>query len=374
MKIRHLVASIETRHGGPSVSVPGLTAAQAGLGHDARCLVTGPVPEDLPKGQRRFISSFERGWPDSFGRSGSLGSHVRGESVDIWHHHGLWLRTLHYAHQKSREDGVPLVVSPRGMMAPWAWNHHRWQKALAAAFIHPRALAAVHGWHATSEAEVAEIRAQGFHQPVCVAPNGVSAPSPVESDSARTYWQRMCPETTSRPVALFYSRFHPKKRVIELIDLWIERAPRDWLLLVVGIPGGYGVEELRRRAASADERIRVFDGTATPPPYSVASVLLLPSHNENFGLVVAEALANGLPAVVTDTTPWQILETRGIGWCVPWNDFPEAMNDALAAGPGELRKRGAAAAEWVLATYSWETFASTLVEFYASLTQRIVRP
>ena len=61
-------------------------------------------------------------------------------------------------------------------MASWAWDHHRWREALAGRLVHPGALASCRGWHATSEAEAGDIRARGFRQPICVAPNGVSAP------------------------------------------------------------------------------------------------------------------------------------------------------------------------------------------------------
>jgi glycosyltransferase involved in cell wall biosynthesis len=255
------------------------------------------------------------------------------------------------------------------MMAPWAWHHHRRRKYLADRFIHPGALAAAHGWHATSQAEAADIRARGFKQPVCVAPNGVMAPTSGELESATAHWLRACPEAFQQPTALFYSRLHPKKRVLELIDLWLEHAPDDWLLLVVGIPEAYSVAQLTEYVHRnlGGNRVRVFDGTSTPPPYVAASVFLLPSHSENFGLVVAEALAHGLPAVVTDTTPWMSLHEAGFGWCVPWEKFAEVSCAALASGPAALRQRGIGARAWVLAEYSWERSAGLLADFYWQL-------
>jgi glycosyltransferase involved in cell wall biosynthesis len=255
------------------------------------------------------------------------------------------------------------------MMAPWAWNHHRWRKALAHRLVHPGALTDASGWHATSPAEAEDIRKLGFKQPVCVAPNGVSIPSASEIERAESHWRQACPDAFRQPTALFYSRLHPKKRVLELIDLWLERAPADWLLLIVGIPETYGVEQLTEyvHRSLGSHRIRVFDGTATPPPYVAASVFFLPSHSENFGLVIAEALAHGLPAVVTDSTPWEALGPAGLGWCVPWELFPDALRTALAEGPDALRERGARARAWVQAEYSWDKTARTLAEFYRQL-------
>lgn len=372
MRIAQIVPSLEPRHGGPSVSVPALAASLARIGHDVSLLATGPDTGQTPGAERLAVRVFPRDWPQSICPSAGLRKYLHKLTADILHSHGLWLRPLHYAHQRSRRNRMRHVISPRGMMASWAWNHHRARKVLADRFIHPGALVAAHGWHATSRAEAEDIRARGFKQPVCVAPNGVLEPSPASLERAGAYWRQSCPEAFQQPAALFYSRLHPKKRVLELIDLWLEHAPRDWLLLVVGIPETYTVAQLTDyvHRGFGGQRVRVFDGTDAPPPYVAASLFLLPSHSENFGLVVAEALAHGLPALVTDTTPWQPLNHAGLGWCVPWDQFGEVLCAALSEDPASLRRRGTGARTWVLAEYSWEKSARLLADFYAQLQDR----
>jgi glycosyltransferase involved in cell wall biosynthesis len=370
MRIAQIVPSLESRHGGPSVSVPGLAAGLARNGEDVGLLTTGPTISAARQLEPRLTAQvFLRGRPERICPSAGLAAHLRKLETDILHSHGLWLRPLHYAHQRARTSDARLVISPRGMMAPWAWEHHRWQKALAGRLIHPGAFHAARGWHATSQAEADDIRALGFRQPVCVAPNGVAEPTSEERARATEYWQAACPEAFHRPTALFYSRLHPKKRVLQLIDLWLAQAPADWLLLLVGIPEAYTVEQLRDyvHRGSGSGRVQVEDGTDAPAPYVAASLLLLPSHSENFGLVVAESLAHGLPVVVTDTTPWQAVQAAGRGWCVPWEQFPAAMSEALAEGPDGLHRRGARARPWVLAEYSWEKSARQLADFYLQL-------
>ena len=312
---------------------------------------------------------FPRGWPEIICPSPGLRAYLPKLAVEVIHSHGLWLRPLHYAHRHSRQRGIPHVISPRGMMTRWAWHHHRWQKTLAECLIHPGALKEAQGWHATSEAEADDIRRLGFQQPICVAPNGVDAPTAAELENATAYWREACPQAFQQPTALFYSRLHQKKRVLELIDLWLEHAPREWLLLVVGVPQTYTIGELASyvHRESAYDRVKVFDGTATPPPYVAASLFLLPSHSENFGLVIAEALAHGLPALVTDTTPWQSLHTKGYGWCIPWERFTETMGAALSEGPDRLRQRGLGARAWAMEAFSWTQCARQLAAFYAQL-------
>jgi glycosyltransferase involved in cell wall biosynthesis len=369
MRIRQIVPSLERQHGGPSRSVQALARAQSELGKSVELLTTAPdaPPEgrDSADGALR-IRILRRDAPNRICPSSGLKKALLSGACDVVHHHALWLRTLDYAHRAALAHRAPLIVSPRGMMAPWAWNHHRWRKTAAAFFLHPRAFRAVSGWHATSEQEAKDIAALGFHQPIAVAPNGVDAPREEGLEAARRYWVERLPLTAAKRIALFYSRFHRKKRLIELLDLWAASPAPDWHLLVVGIPGEYSVAdiagEIAKRGISG--RASVHDGTDAPPPYAAASLFLLPSHDENFGLVIAEAMAAAVPVAVTDTTPWQDVQTRDLGWCVSWSDYPTALRHAMGCPDEELRRRGEGSRRWVLDSYSWEKSAERLVRFY----------
>ena len=369
MKLCQIVPSLEEQHGGPSKSIYALSRALARAGHEVDLFATEPGRTDDRTEGRLRVRVFARDWPQRFCLSAGLRAALQTADPAVIHHHSLWLRTVHYAHRQAAAAKKIFVLSPRGMMSRWAWRHHGWRKKFARSFVHPGALEAVDGWHTTSEEEAAEIRALGFAQPVCVAPNGVDAPADAEVIAAAAHWNTACPDVARRPVALFYSRFHEKKRILELIDLWLERAPRDWLLLLVGIPQEYAPGQLEAYVLrmSGAGRVRAFTGLGRPPPYAVASLFLLPSHNENFGLVVAEALAHGVPALVTDTTPWRELNTDGRGWCVSWQDYGDALVAATAEGPLRLRERGRRARDWVLREFSWDKSARELAAFYQRL-------
>jgi glycosyltransferase involved in cell wall biosynthesis len=368
MKLSVIVPSLAPEHGGPSRSAKAVAAATARIGHEVELLALGK-PGERRDGSGLTVRTFEAGWPARLSRSSGLKDHCRTLAPDVVHHHSLWLRTLAYAHDVARRTGAPLVISPKGMMTSWAWNHHRLRKQIADLVIHPGALRRVAGWHATSKSEAEGISALGYRQPVCVAPNGIVAPAPEESARATLFWRERVPETAERKVALFYSRFHAKKRLLELIDLWAKVRPKDWVLLVVGIPEQHTVEQVSQYAhrVGVADLVRVFSGLHVPPPYAVADLFLLPSHSENFGMSIAEALAQGVPALVTDTTPWQDLNDVGGGGCVPWEWYTDALRAATAESRETLRAQGARARSWVLARYSWETTARTLADFYKSL-------
>lgn len=373
MKICQIVPSLELRHGGPSVSVAALSTAMSDSGHAVELLTTHPHTSGPQQQGTLPIHCYKREFPRSICRSSGLNRHLQHCDATIFHHHSLWLRTLHYAGQAVRTDhDRRLVISPRGMMSPWAWGHHRWRKQFADTWIHPGAFDLTAGWHATSEIEADDIRRLGFKQPICVSPNGVTLPQAEDLAAAARHWHEACPETSSRPTALFYSRFHRKKRVMELVDIWLRIAPREWLLLLVGIPEEYSVIQISSHVQrqSGTDRIRVFSGADAPPPYAVAKVFLLPSHSENFGLVIAEAMAAGVPVLVTDTTPWLALNSQDRGWCVPWETYGTTLQRVLSTSQADLAAKGSRAQGWVIKEFSWSRSADRLVEFYRTLPGR----
>ncbi len=371
MRVSLIVPSLETRHGGPSQSVRALANHLALNGDEVELLATQePGDTAAPTAaDRAAIRLFPRIAPCSISRSPQLRDHLFRSAFDCVHHHSLWLRPLAYAATAARRQNRPLVISPRGMMTEWAWNHRRWRKRMAEWLVHPGAFAQAAGWHATSPEEADDIRRLGFKQPVCVAPNGVNLPAAADLAAARAVWQALCPATGTRPVALFYSRLHRKKRVRELIDLWLSAPRGDWLLLVVGIAEDYTAAGLAAEIAArgATDRVAVFDGADRPAPYAVASLFVLPSHSENFGLVIAEALAAGVPALVTDTTPWSGLAKADAGRCVPWESYGVAVATALATDRATLAMMGQRGREWMAHDYSWASTAHLLHNFYRQL-------
>lgn len=368
MKIAHVIASLDARRGGPSRSSLGLARALAQQGHDVGLLTAGAERKSDPAANLK-IETFPRGFPAKFSPSAGLKDHLRSSDYEVIHHHGLWLRPLHYSHREAASRSVPLVISPRGMMTSWAWNHHRMRKRFTQHLVHPGALENASGWHATSDLEAEDIRRLGFKQPICVTPNGVNLPSEQQLQIAREFWLDRVPELKNHRVGLFYSRLHSKKRVIELIDLWRKTAPPDWILLIVGIPDQFTVKQLESHVLRevGRSKIYVYDGTYQPPPYSVSNLFLLPSHSENFGLSVAEALAAGVPVLTTTATPWAEINERDAGWCVDYGDYDQTMATALNESSSLLSRRGALGRKWVQDAFTWNVVAERMHDFYQEL-------
>jgi len=358
---------IQARHSGfkaerlaAAMQAQGLQCSLASLLEDR-----GEWQGDPVKGQ----SFYETSWPHELGISPGLRRMLRSTQTGLIHHHGVCVRTLHYAHESCSRQGIPLVVSPAGQLSRRRWAKESMRMRLSQLLMHPGAYRACRGWHVERQEEKEELASLGFRQPVCVAAPGLDAPSPAEIEASKSYWNALCPELAQHKVALFYSRFHSNRRILELIDTWLAQAPKDWVLLMVGFPHEYGAAQISDYVmrCSGTGRVLVFDARNTPPPYPLASLFLLPAQASSSQRAVSEALVYGLPLLVTDEASWAHLNETDFAWCGPWEQFAGVLKESLSLGRDALSERGLQAAAWGATHCSWNKTAAILADFYKSL-------
>ena len=169
MQVLHVIAGIRPSSGGPTRSVKGLCRALSKAGVDVTLLVLhGDDEFDNPCG----VKVLYNGMP-------SL------KNYDIVHLHGLWDPALHAVVKACRKESVKYIISPRGMLDPWALSVKKWKKSFALWLYQRRDLRLAAAFHATAEAESRNIRAQGFKQPIIVAPNAVDLPEVIPERMVR---------------------------------------------------------------------------------------------------------------------------------------------------------------------------------------------
>jgi glycosyltransferase involved in cell wall biosynthesis len=270
----------------------------------------------------------------------------------------------------ARGHGCRLVVSPRGTFTPYAFSIGSRLKPLFWQFIQAPALRSTACFHATSFSEFKDIRRLGFRQPVAIIPNGIDLP-PLANRKRQ-----------EQRTLLFLGRIHPNKGLDLLIPAW--RAVQDrfpeWRLRVVGPDeGGYLAEVLSLAKEVGAKRVK-FDGALFGAEkwraYSDADVYILPSYSENFGMTVAEALASGTPAAVSNCAPWEGLNENNAGWSFEQGLDPlvEVLECALACDPETLRDMGLAGRDWMARSYSWNSVAEAMANTYAWVAGRGERP
>jgi len=369
-RLAHVIPNLLLSSGGPARNVPRLCEALVDAGFAVELHAVGAAADAAPVASKVELRLAPASAPRRLGRSPALARAVSGSKAELIHAHALWMLPLGYAARAARRRNLPLVISPRGMLADWAIRRSPLKKLMAGLFLHPGALHGAAGWHATSTQEADEIRRRGFRQPICVAPNGVE-PISVSEHAVRAAYAPHAPEIAGRRVLLFFSRFHSKKRVIELIADFAGLAPRhpEWRLLLAGIPEEYDVARLRAEAqlAGVADRVAVVDARALPPPYALADLFVLPTHNENFGRVVPEALICGVPVLTTTGTPWSELEQERAGRWVPIDGLASALDGLMSLEAGTRREMGACGQRFVRDRYGWPQVIRPLVEFYRQL-------
>jgi glycosyltransferase involved in cell wall biosynthesis len=358
MKVLLSVRGLRRREGGPTYTVPGLASALSRRGHDVRILVDAfDIPEcaEYSIVKRRDLTV-------------PLSKFVR--EFDIVHDNGTWLPFNHAVANACRKAGVPRVVSPRGSLQPWVMKQHRLKKLLGWFFYQETDLKNAQALITTAEIEAEQMRLLGYEGPIRVVPNGVDEPS---------CYSRKVTDPAAKKIALFLARIHPKKGLGDLIEAWTALKPTDWILYVAG-PDDEGIaRQLSRRVASVEDMrdaIRFLGpvyGEEREALYREASLYVLPTYSENFGVSVAEAMMMGTPVLTTTETPWDLLRTEGLGWiCEPGaKSLREALKQPLSLDAKTLAAIGEKGREHIHGRYSWNAIAFIIEQVYLEVSNNL---
>jgi glycosyltransferase involved in cell wall biosynthesis len=236
-----------------------------------------------------------------------------------------------------------------------------------------------------------------YRKPVVVAPNGVDLPD-LARRPGREALEEKFPELKGRRWIVFMSRLHPKKGIDLLLRAWARQKEvasdlwrvssgqtetpatetlshrRSVLVLAGSDLIGYrkDVEKMVRELGLEESVVITGEvqGEMKDCLLANADVFVLPSYSENFGIVVAEAMAWGRPVIASTGTPWQEVADVGAGWWVaPEEDvLAVALREALGMGPEELDVMGARGRALVERSYGWAAPARKLIEAYSGLT------
>ena len=177
--------------------------------------------------------------------------------------------------------------------------------------------------------------------------------------------------------ALFLGRIHQKKGLLMLVEAWARVRPQGWRLVVAGPDEAAHKIKVEKAVEEAGLSHVVsftgpIQGRAKESLMFDASLLVLPTHSENFGMVVAEALAHGLPVLTTTGAPWSGLPKVGCGWWVDVSvdGIAEGLRQATRLEAKSLREMGLRGRKWVETEFSWSSVANQFIASYESLLKR----
>jgi len=385
MKILTFLTNIDQTKGGPSRSVPMFVRGLALEGIDVTLMVI--KSDDMNLHALDGTSAKVHFLSPNYKKS-ELEALIKREKFDLIHGQCIWEPLFHQMRVLADKYKIPFILTPRGTLEPWSLQQSKWKKKIARWLYQDYDLKRCACIYTTAEMEAQHIRELGFVNPICIIPNGIETDGyPCRTDMSLVKKQ-----------ILFLSRVHPKKGIEVLIDAFanIYQDFTDWKVVIVG-----NGEDSYRQALSSkisklglDKSVEILSpvfGEAKVKLYQESSVFCLPSYSENFGMVIAEAMSCGVPAITTNGTPWQLLngdvttmganldvlgENKRTGWCIDLSvdGLAKTLIEVMRMSPDELYGMGQRGSVLVNENFNYRKVAKKNKDLYEWIINKGVKP
>ena len=317
MKILHIVPGLHNSSG-PTHIVNSLASHMALANEEVSLFHVRRRKESevFPDHPSVHIATFEPSWPFIFEFSNSFKQALRRQvnNFDIVHIHSIWNYPTDSAMRICKDSNVPYVVSPQGSLSSWAMRHKRLRKKLAY-FGERNLFNAAAAIHAVSPQEAREAKINRITASCSVIPNGVE-PDIFENIAPDHELRRKLDLEPDTRLLLFLARLHPKKGLDILADAFARFSQNNnkWILIIAGSDAGDGYQQQVQklfRNAGVENRCRFIGevcGTKKLELLLSVDAYVLPSYTEGLPISVLEAMAAGLPVIITSEC--NILEVK----------------------------------------------------------------
>lgn len=348
--------------GGPSVSVTALTRNIARKGHNIQ-LYAHENPEAIKEYRDLDIRTFPIvGLP--FNKQLAFSSKLRREltrecqDADIIQTNSLWQYPNFVMEAARKNTKAKSVIVPRGTLSSYALSISPYKKKLVLALGQRKALKNADMFIATCEKEYQDIRNFGLKQPVAIIPNGLDLPT--------------IPNIDKKKQIIFLARIHKIKGVDLLIRAWKEIIKdsrfQNWELIIAGPTHSEYAQNIIKLSQDIgrisfvgekfdEEKIRLM---------AESSIYVLPTHSENFGITVAEALACETPVITTTGAPWKGIENNNCGLWIKLSveNLTQSLTKMMMFPEAKLIEMGKNGREWISKDFSWDELADKTIATY----------
>jgi glycosyltransferase involved in cell wall biosynthesis len=392
MKILHIIPSISPLRGGPSQAVLAMVWALRQQGVEAEIATTnddGDHQLDVPLNRLvnypidvqdphqtvpvRFFPRFSpkinavREFSISSDLTAWLWQNIA--KYDCLHIHAIFSYASTMAMSIARSRHIPYVIRPLGQLCHWSLQQSQRKKHYYLQLIERENLQQAQAIHFTALQEQQEAATLGLDTPSFILPHGLNMPQLITHP--KTQLQQWLGLPTNQPILLFFSRLHPKKGIEALINALGNLTEQPFQLVIAGQGEAAYEQQIRQQLAvnglnDRSHLVGFVTGDRKQILLQGADLFALPSHSENFGIAVLEAMAAGLPSLITPNVGLApIIAQHDLGWVV--DQDPTAIAGALShffQQPEYAKAMGHRAIAIVKSQFTWAQVAQQLIHQY----------
>lgn len=379
-----VIPAIGSVYGGPSKCVLELSQTLAKQGLEIDLVTTtanGDVELDVPKFQWVETNGYRIqyfpyiSWGDykfSFTFRKWLYDHV--QDYDIVHTNAVFSLPNLPAYWASVEKKIPYIITPHGMLEPWALSYKSNKKKLFYNLLEKSAINQASGIQVLASPEKNRIQSLEVKSPLFVIPNGIIADDFYKLSSSSVFLEQF-PETQNRQLILFLGRIDPKKGLDLVAPAFAnihKKFPNTHLIIAGPDNVGYlptvkgYFEELG--CLSAVTFTGMLTGEMKYSALSAASLYVAPSYSEGFSMSILEGMASGLPCIFTNGCNFPEAQETKTAHVVDINSksIEKALLDCLQ-NPREAKQMGDRARKFILENYTWDEIAKKLIVVYEKI-------
>ncbi|KAA6351947.1 GDP-mannose-dependent alpha-(1-6)-phosphatidylinositol dimannoside mannosyltransferase [termite gut metagenome] len=357
--ILHTISELGISGGGPSQSVYYTVKGLRDQDVNVDILTYKPDKNDRFISEENYIIAL----PNKkalFAYSSEYKQYLENHSYDIYHAQGVWLYPTYIAAKIARKQDKPYLITPRGMLYPQALAVSKLKKQLFLKLFLLNDLSKASAVHATCLEEMQYLRNLGVKSSIAVIPNPINILEEV---------------TNSTPDKIrigYLGRVHPRKNIKRLIYAWekLGNETNDKELVIIGAGDEQYLQFLKDEVLRLNLKNILFTGFLSGESKDNAlcslSYLVVPSDFENFGMIVPEALIQGIPVIASKGTPWEELNTHNCGWWVD-NDveiLAATIEKAIHLPENERIAMGKRGQELIKNNYSVEVVSKKMIRLY----------
>ncbi len=326
----------------------------------------------LPENQ---IKAFKTIGPNKLGISVQMISQARKDrnKFDIVHQHGIWL-PLSLASLQFLKSNAKKVISPHGFLNEAALKISATKKKVAYSLFEKKNLNTADCIHACSSFESDFFRSFGLNQKIALIPNGVDDDFFYAKGNPSLFKSNA--NLKGKKILLFLSRIHPSKGLDLMLSVLksLKNKMGNWCFVIAGIDE-LGHESHLKKIVQ-DENLHdlvkfigpVF-GQEKVDVFDACDAFVLPTDTENFGIVVAQALARKKPVITTRLAPWKELEDHNCGWWIPksFEALKETLSSLIELQSQDLAEKGENGFKLISNKYLWNSITANSISLYEYL-------